>query len=177
MSSINHFKEQIPDYGRDIRLNLEAVMSAEGSPGLSPQQIYGIALASAFAVDAKELADAILGEGANLDDATIEAARAAATIMAMNNVYYRATHLMGDEELKKLPARLRMNVIGKPGIAKIDFELMSFAVSAISGCGQCMTAHAHEIKKAGLGVDSIQSALKIGAVIQAADRAFRIQKF
>ena len=49
----------------------------------------------------------------------------------MNNVYYRFVHLVGNEEYGKLPARLRMNVIGAPGIDKTDFELYSLAVSAV----------------------------------------------
>lgn len=174
--SLAQLRESIPDFGRDIRLNLETVLNPENAAGLSPQQLWGVALACAYAVDSRALATAILADG-QFDEATGEAARGAATIMAMNNVYYRATHLMGDEELKKLPARLRMNVIGKPGIPKVDFELMSFAVSAISGCGQCMTSHAHELRKAGVTTEGIQSALKIASVINAAQAAMKIQQF
>ena len=65
----------------------------------------------------------------------VESAKAAATIMAMNNVYYRAVHLAENVDLSSMPARLRMNVIGKPGIPKIDFELACLAVSAMTGCG------------------------------------------
>jgi alkyl hydroperoxide reductase subunit D len=96
--------------------------------------------------------------------------------MAMNNVYYRSMHLMEDPELRKLPARLRMNVIGKPGIAKLDYELMSLAVSAVAGCGQCLTAHLSELRKAGMTDEGIQSALKIAAVLQAAKTALAIKE-
>ncbi len=61
--------------------------------------------------------------------------------MAMNNVYYRFTHLAGNQEYRNMPAKLRMNVIGATGIDKIDFELFSLAVSAINGCGMCIDAH------------------------------------
>lgn len=175
--TLAEFRQLIPDYGRDIRLNLESVLGEEGSPGLTPIQIWGTALASAHAVEHGELVQAILSDGAaSLDDATREAARGAAAIMAMNNVYYRALHLMDDAELRKLPARLRMNVIGKPGVPKVDFEIMCFAVSAISGCGQCLSSHEAEILKAGVGRDGVQSALKIASVIQAASRAERIRR-
>ena len=168
-------KNQIPDYGRDIRLNLESVLSDEGAPGLSRTQIWAVALACAYALSSTELVQAVLTDGqAALDDATREASKAAATIMAMNNVYYRATHLMDDPELKKLPARLRMNVIGKPGIAKVDFEVMCFAVSALAGCGQCLTAHLNELRKVSLSDEGIQSALRIASVINAADRGLKI---
>jgi lipoyl-dependent peroxiredoxin subunit D len=178
MSSLNEFRETIPDYGRDIRLNLESVLSPEGSPGLSEKQIWSVALSVAYSVESVELIKLVLAEGsAHLDDATVEAARAAASIMAMNNIYYRAQHLIDDPELKKLPARLRMNVIGKPGIEKADFELMSFAISALAGCGQCLTAHLKELRKAGISDEGAQSSIKIASVLAAARLAKSIAAF
>jgi alkyl hydroperoxide reductase subunit D len=174
---LEELKERIPDYGRDIRLNLDAVLSEEGSPGLTPRQIWGTALTCAYAVGNGEVVRTVLREGeAHLDESLRTAAQAAATIMAMNNVYYRALHLMEDAELKKLPARLRMNVIGKPGVPKEEFELMCFAVSALAGCGQCLTAHLSELRKAGVAEAGVQSALKIASVLNAADRALKISE-
>ena len=100
-----------------------------------------------------------------LDAAHIHAARAAATIMGMNNVYYRFVHLIGNDEYTKLPARLRMNVIGNPGIDKTTFELYSLAVSAINGCGSCMAAHDRVVRTAGVSVEGVQSTIRIAAVI------------
>ena len=81
-------------------------------------------------------------------------AHAAAAIMGMNNVYYRFLHLVEDEEYKQLPARLRMNVIGNPGIDKFDFELLSLAVSAINGCGTCIAAHERQLRAHGTSRES-----------------------
>jgi alkyl hydroperoxide reductase subunit D len=100
-----------------------------------------------------------------LDAAHVAAARAAASIMGMNNVYYRFVHLVGNAEYGKLQAKLRMNVIGAPGIDKTDFELYSLAVSAINGCGACVAAHEQVVRKAGVTVDGVQSAVRIAAVI------------
>lgn len=176
--SVQQFAGQLPDFARDIRLNLETVLSEDGAPGLTLPQIWGTALACAYATNSSELVEAIFrdDQAAYLDDAYREASRAAATIMAMNNVYYRSTHLIGDEALQKLPARLRMNVIGKPGIPKIDFEAMCFAVSALAGCGQCLTAHKAELEKAGLAQEGVHSLLRIAAVIKAADQALSISR-
>ncbi len=172
---MQELRSSIPDYGRDIRLNLESVLAAETSPGLTLEQIWGVALACAYSLGTKELVDAVIDEGSSsISDAVREAAQGAATIMGMNNVYYRAIHLMGDPEMKALPARLRMNVIGKPAIAKPDFELMCFAVSAISGCGQCLTAHLHELRKAGFTDQGAHSALRIASVFQGAQKALQI---
>lgn len=169
--SLANVIEQIPDFGRDIRVNLENVLTEEGAPGLTAAQIDGVALSCAFALTSPALIEVL---SAKVSAEVLEASKAAATIMAMNNVYYRAQHLMEDEELKKLPARLRMSVIGKPGIPKSDFELMSFAVSALAGCGQCLTSHLHELRKAGVTTEGAQSTLRIASVLAAADRALRI---
>lgn len=173
--TLAELREQIPDFGRDIRLNLESVLSTAGSPGLTEKQIWSTALSVAFALENDALIGMVLTDGkSSLDDATVTAAKSAATIMAMNNVYYRTQHLLDDSELKKLPARLRMNVIGKPGIEKVDFELMSFAISALAGCGQCLHAHLNELRKASVSDEGIQSSIKIASVFQAAARALGI---
>jgi lipoyl-dependent peroxiredoxin subunit D len=173
--SLAELKDQIPDFGRDIRLNLETVLSEDANGTLTKEQIWGVALAVSYSLGSKPLVETALKEG-GLSDATVEAAKSAATIMAMNNVYYRAQHLMEDAELRKLPARLRMNVIGKPGIAKLDFELMSFAVSSIAGCGQCLTSHLNELRKAGMADEGIQTSLRIASVLQAAKAALAIKE-
>jgi alkyl hydroperoxide reductase subunit D len=85
-------------------------------------------------------------------------------------VYYRFTHLVEDTEYATLPARLRMNVIGNPGIAKVDFELLSLAVSAINGCGACIVAHERQVRQHGLGREAVQSAVRIAATVHAVAR-------
>ena len=161
-----NLKNLIPDHGRDLKLNLGVVLSVEGSPGLSAEQIAGVALASTVAARNPTLLAEIETQASSvLDAAHVSAARAAATIMGMNNGYYRFTHLVGNDEYAKLPARLRMNVIGNPGIDKTDFELYSLAVSAINGCGSCMAAHEKIVRKAGVTAEGVQSAVRIAAVI------------
>ncbi len=170
--SLQEYKDQLKDYAKDIRLNLETVFSEEGTAGLTAEQIRSIALACAYATKSRKLSEALLNDPEfSMQPISVEAAKAAATIMAMNNVYYRFTHLVEDEELAKLPAKLRMNVIGKPGVAKVDFELMSLAVSAINGCGKCMKSHVQELKKAALDPIAIQTAVRIASVMNAAAQA------
>lgn len=173
--SIESLRDALPDFARDIKLNLGTVLSPDGAPELTQEQVLGIALASAYATQNRTVIDAISAECANvLPEENVTAAKAAATIMAMNNVYYRFTHYVSDQEIVGLPAKLRMNVIGNPGISKIDFELYSLAISAINGCGKCMEAHAHELGKAQVAKPSIQSAVRIAAVVNAASQAIRI---
>ena len=168
MSQIETFRESLKDYAKDIRLNLSSVTAPEGAPGLTQKQINIIALACAYSVRSRALVDAIRADSVGLiGDAEVEAAKGAATLMAMNNVFYRTQHFAENPELKKLPARLRMNLIGKPGIEKIEFELACLAVSAIGGCGMCVNAHVNEVLKAGLPVDAAHSAIRIAATVQA----------
>ena len=87
--------------------------------------------------------------------------------MAMNNVYYRFVHLASNKEYATLPAKLRMNVIGTPGIDKADFELFSLAVSAMNGCGMCIDSHEKVLKGHGVNSEAIQTAARIGAVMKA----------
>ncbi|MEA5444641.1 carboxymuconolactone decarboxylase family protein [Gammaproteobacteria bacterium AB-CW1] len=167
--SVTELKQALPDHAKDIRLNLSSVLKTEGAPGLSQEQIYGTALASAYAADNVAFArqvESLVAEQA--DEATTNAAKAAASIMAMNNVYYRFLHLVEDEEYGRMPAKLRMNVIGRPGVDKTDFELYCLAVSAINGCGLCVQNHEKVLRQAGLGREAIQSAVRIAAVINAA---------
>ncbi len=172
---IMELKDTIKDYGKDIRLNLSSVTTEEGSPGLSQEQIWGIELASAYYTKNQTLIESIQESAAGtLSPNFMEAAKAAATVMAMNNIYYRFTHLVEEPEFSKMPAKLRMNVIGNPGIEKVGFELMSLAVSALSGCGKCINAHVHEIKKAGIANEGIQSSIRIASVINATDQALTI---
>jgi alkyl hydroperoxide reductase subunit D len=161
-------RDRIPDYARDLRLNLSSVLTPQGAPGLSESQLWMTALASAIASRNAELARAIEAAATEkLEPVQVEAARAAAAIMGMNNVYYRFLHLVEDDEYAKLPARLRMNVIGSPGIDKVDFELMSLAVSAVNGCGKCVSSHERILRQHELGREAVQSAVRIASVIHA----------
>lgn len=164
--NLDDIKQRIPDYARDLRLNLGSVLTPEGAPGLREEQIRGVALASAIAAGnpafAREL-EAVIAAGA--DRATVNGAKAAAAIMAMNNVYYRFTHLVGDAEYATMPARLRMNVIARPGIDQADFELYSLAVSAVNGCGRCIESHERQLRRHGIGREAVQSVARIAAVI------------
>jgi len=172
MNRIESYRENLKDYAKDIRLNLSSVLSPEGTPGLSPKQSAFVALACAYAARSKALAEAILADSSTLfGDAEVEAAKAAATIMAMNNVFYRTQHHVENAELKAMPPRLRMNVIGKPGIEKLDFELASLAVSAIGGCAKCVNSHVNEVVKGGLTPEAAHSAIRIAATVQAASLA------
>ena len=166
--NLDDIKSQLPDYAKDLRLNLDSVLSESGAPGLNAKQIAIIALASAIASRHEPLTRTIAAQvAATLSEAEANAARAAAAIMAMNNIYYRFTHLVGNEEFASMRAGLRMNAMANPGCGKIDFELASLAVSAINGCGMCMASHEKTLRKHEVPAAAIQSAARIAAVLHA----------
>jgi alkyl hydroperoxide reductase subunit D len=163
--SIDDLKAALPDYAKDTRLNLGSVTTTSS---LSDRQLWGTVLASALATRSGRVIAAVSEEAAGrLSAEAFTAAKAAASIMAMNNVYYRAIHLIGDETYATLPARLRMTVIGDPGVDKADFELWCLAVSAINGCGRCLESHEQVLRGSGLPREHIQEALRVAAVINA----------
>ena len=173
--TFDELKSAMPDFAKDTKLNLGRVLAADGMTGLSPVQTMGVALASAYATRNADVATAIRDKGSDiLSEADATAAKAAASVMGMNNVYYRFTHMVGDPEYAKMPANLRMNVISNPGVNRVDFELMSLAVSAINGCGMCIESHVAEVTKAGITRTGVQSAIRIGAVISAAAQSLEI---
>lgn len=166
MTNLDQLKDRLPDYARDQRINLGIVAS---STALTPAQAWTIALASATITRNKELIAAVEGDAAaHLEPTAIAAAKGAATVMGMNNVYYRFTHFMGDAaEYGQMPARLRMQVIGNPGIDKLDFELACLAASAISGCESCVLSHEKVVRERGGTKEMVQDAVRIAAVMNA----------
>ena len=163
--SIEALKNRLPDYAKDLKLNLSSLAT---EAALSEQQRAGTFVASALASRNAEVTAAMLAEfGPRLSPEALNAAKAAASIMGMNNIYYRFTHLVEAADYKTMPAKLRMNVIAKPGVEKADFELWSLAVSAINGCGACVDAHEREVAKKGAGKEAVQAVVRIASVLHA----------
>jgi alkyl hydroperoxide reductase subunit D len=164
-TELESVRDALPEAAKDIRLNLQSVL--QGGP-LTPAQRWGTAVAAALAARNPRLRDALVAEARReVEEAVIEDARAAAAIMAMNNVYYRFRHMVGKPAYGEKPARLRMNRLVQPG-SKVDFELYSLAVSAINGCETCVQAHERTVIEGGLTEDHVHDAVRIAATVNAA---------
>jgi alkyl hydroperoxide reductase subunit D len=162
--TIEALKTRLPEYAKDLKLNLGSLAT---DPTLTVQQRAGTFIASALASRNPEVTRAIVAEFApQLSPEALNAAKAAAAIMGMNNVYYRFTHLVGGD-YPALPARLRMNILARPGVEKVDFELWSLAVSAINGCGMCMESHEKIVRHGGLTTEQVQCAVRMASVVHA----------
>ena len=164
--SLDALRDTLPAYAKDLSLNLSS-LAAETT--LTDQQKWGAFVASAHAVGQPAVVKAVeaAADAAGLSAEAKTAAKAAAAIMGMNNVYYRSLHLLSNPEYRTLRAGLRMNVIANPGVEKADFELWSTAVSAINGCGMCLDSHEEELRKRGVPNVNVQAAIRIAAVVNA----------
>jgi len=158
-------KNQIPDYAKDLKLNLSSLAR---EAVLDDQKKWGSFLASAYATGSPHAIQAIESEIADrLSAEAATAAKSAAAIMGMNNIYYRFVHLASAKDYKTLPAKLRMNIIANPGVEKADFELWSLAVSAINGCGLCIDSHEAELRRHGVSAEQIQASVRIASTVHA----------
>ncbi|GAA3510488.1 alkyl hydroperoxide reductase [Actinocatenispora rupis] len=163
---LDALRAALPEYAKDTRLNLGSVLGTSQAPD---QQVWGAAVACAIAAGNATVVREIVAEALDrLKPEVVDAAKAAASVMAMNNVYYRAKHLIGDDAYQSLPARLRMSVIGRPGVDKVDFELWCLAVSAVNGCGTCLESHERTLREAGVSRDTVHDALRVASVVAAA---------
>ena len=170
--SIDSLRGALPAYAKDLSLNLSSLMN---ETVLNEQQKWGTFVACAYAVGTGKVIREIM-DGCPLSEEAATAAKAAAAIMGMNNVYYRTLHIMQNREYSTLPAKLRMNIIANPGVPKLDFELWSMAVSAINGCGMCLDSHEAELRKHGVANTVVQAAIRIGAVVNAVSRVIAAEE-
>jgi lipoyl-dependent peroxiredoxin subunit D len=167
MAAVDELRDAIPEAAKDLKLNLQTVLSGEGP--LSAEQRWGVAVASAVASRNARLRAAILADArAQVAPGVVEDGIAAAALMGMNNVYYRFRHLIGRAAYADKPARLRMNRIAKPAGSKVDFELFCLAVSAINGCATCLQAHETVVLNGGLTDEHVHDAVRIASVIHGA---------
>jgi alkyl hydroperoxide reductase subunit D len=167
--SLETLLDTIPQYAKDIRINLGNVLK---QTELTPSQLWGTAVACAVAARTPSVVRAIEGEAAQHISADImNAAKTAASIMAMNNVYYRFLHLTGNDKYSSIPARLRMQGLRTHGIDQHDFELWCTAVSAINNCPACVASHEKVVREKGITEEQVAAAVRIAAVIQAAATA------
>lgn len=156
-------KNRIPDYAKDVRMN---VGSLPAITSLNPQQLWGAIVACATATRNADVIQASVAEALpHMSAEAMSAAKTAGALMAMNNIYYRFTHLVGNKDYLQLPARLRMNGMANPGVDKLDFELWSLGVSAINGCGMCIESHEHHVVNNGATKDMVQDVVRIAAIL------------
>jgi alkyl hydroperoxide reductase subunit D len=158
--------DTLPVYAKDLKLNFSSVVRQQTD--LTDQQLWGTVVACAMASRNEDLTATTLEEAAKyMTPQTLEAAKAASAVIAMNNIFYRFTHLASNQKYATMRAGLRMNVIRTHGIDPLDFELWCTAVSAINGCGACVDSHDKVLRDKGFGEEKIIAAIRVASVLHA----------
>jgi alkyl hydroperoxide reductase subunit D len=159
MAFIESVKEALPDYAKDAKLNLEAVLLRST---LDADEAMGCAVAALAATGNGKLLGVLLSDA----PAEANAAMTAASLMAQNNVWYPFVEMAEDPALAGLPAQLRMNAIATHGgTTKERFESFSLAASIVGKCHFCVKAHYDGLKKMGYTVEQLRDIGRIAAVM------------
>lgn len=165
MEFLEPIKTRIPDFAKDVRLNLDGAILRSS---LTPQDAVGAALAAAFAAKSAELVAAFKASGV-LSPEEEHAALSAAAVMGMTNVYYSYVDMANDADLKTLPAQIRMNAYqNHGGVDKRRFELYALSASAVGKCKFCVASHADVLKQEGMNATALRDIGRIAAVVNAA---------
>ncbi len=165
MEFLNSIKELIPDYAKDIRLNIDGTIARSSLEGADA---VGVALAAAFAAKSRKIIDIIKDSGA-LPPEQVEAAMTAAALMGMNNIWYPYLEYAEDKDLKGQPAQLRMNAYAtNGGVDKRRFEMYALSASIVGKCHFCVKSHFELLQKEGMSSVQLRDVGRIAAVVNAA---------
>ena len=167
MDFLQALKDRMPEYAKDIRLNLDSTIARSS---LAPEDAVAVALAAAFAAKSKPLIDAFK---AAAQPAEGHAALTAAALMGMNNVWYPYVEMAADADLKTQRAELRMNAYASHGgVSKLKFESYALAASIVGKCHFCVQSHHALLKQEGLSTQQLRDIGRIAAVVNAAAQVF-----
>jgi alkyl hydroperoxide reductase subunit D len=172
MNAVTAIKALLPDYAKDVRLNLDSTIARATLP---PAEALGVALAAAYAAKSARLVG-LLRSADELPAEQANAAMTAAALMGMNNTWYPYVEMTGDPELKARPAQLRMQAYATHGgVDKRLFELYALAASIVGKCHFCVQSHYALLKETGMSVDQLRDAGRIAAVVAAAANALEVE--
>jgi len=159
-------ESSIPEYAKDTKLNLDAVVKRSTLP---VEEAEAIAVAAAFATGNSKFWTWLHSQIADRKEA--DAALTAASLMAMNNTWYPYVEMADDANLKGLPAQLRMNAIATHGgTTKGRFEAYSLAASIVGKCHFCVKAHYETLKAEGYSTEQLRDIGRIASVINAVSK-------
>lgn len=152
-------------YIRDLRINVKNALQAEG---LLTKEAYLIALSVAVNEKNDVLIKSFteLAKDNEATDAEIAEIYSCASLLGVNNVFYRFRHFVGKESYQNMPARVKMNIMMNPVLGKEFFELVSLVISAVNGCEMCVKSHEVSVLNLGASEERIFDAIRLGAVIR-----------
>ena len=170
--TITELVNTFPDYAKDLKLNYSKILNEQI---LNNKQLYGIILISSLTTQLNSLKEAALEESKEfIDENLMNDIYGAYSIMSMNAIYYRFTHLSTENDYFSMPANLRMQYLSKFKIDKSDFEMLCLAVAVIIGCGKCINAHEIVLRENNISKLYIQTVARIASVINSIANVMRI---
>jgi alkyl hydroperoxide reductase subunit D len=170
VDALNEIKAIVPDFAKDVRINLDSTIARSTLP---VNEAVGAALAAAYAARSSRLVAALRTA---LPEVEANAALTAAALMGMNNVWYPYVEMTGDAELKARPAQLRMQAYATHGgVDKRLFEMYALAASIVGKCHFCVQSHYALLKQTGMSVDQLRDVGRIAAVVAAAAQAIDVE--
>jgi alkyl hydroperoxide reductase subunit D len=152
-------------YIRDARINLKNVLTSQS---FTPKEAYLLALS--IAVNEKNrvlmasFTELATRNGASEEE--IAEIHACASLLTVNNVFYRFRHFIKKESYQTMPAGIKMTIMMNPVLGKEFFELVSLAVSAVNGCEMCVTSHEASVLKQGADEQRVFDAIRLAAVVR-----------
>lgn len=164
MEHVNQLCEGLADTAKDLKLNLPAVLQSEH---LNSEEVWAVALTTSYFLRHAVLQEAVLADAEPiLGSAGVEDAQAAASLMAMNTIYFRFRHMVGKEVYGQMRAGLRMNRMMSPATSKQQFELSALACAALAGCEACLQSHEANLVQDGYSELQINDVVRIAATMQ-----------
>jgi alkyl hydroperoxide reductase subunit D len=158
--------DSLPSFAKDLKLNYSSLV--RNNTEMSAQQLWGTIVVTTIATRSATLTAAVLSAAPeHLSAQALEAAKAVAAIMGMNNIWYRFHHLSSNEKYGTMPARLRMSALRGHGVEDADTELWALAVSAVNGCAKCVDAHEKVVREKGASEELIAAAIRIASIMHA----------
>jgi len=156
-------------YVRDLKLNFTSTFT---SNHMTEKECALVALTIAVNNNNKVLIEFFekLALSKEATEAEIGEAVGCASLLALNNVFYRFRHFTGKEKYTQIPARVRMQLMSSPVTGKEFFELMSLAVSAVNGCEMCVNAHEKSILGLGATEERVFDAVRIASIVTSAGK-------
>lgn len=164
--SLDQLIDNLPAWAKDLKLNFSSLV--RNNTELTPHQLWGTVVTCTIVTRSANLTAAVLEAATeHLAPNVLEAAKAAAAIMSMNNIFYRFHHLSSNEKYATMPARLRMTGLRGHGVDEADFELWCLAASAVKGCGKCVDSHEHVVREKNVSEETIAAVIRVASVVHA----------
>lgn len=176
MTNIKTLKSNIPDYANDIRGNITKLIN-EKNELLTPKQVFGAALAAAYAAKEKSAISDLKNEAKfHLSAKEMDTVKAAAAVTTMENIYRNFAKAANDSEYGDACDELSTPNTDNHGIDKSDYEVFALATCIINTCEKSIALHVKKLIDYGFSKEQIKMVAKIVATVGASAQTLTIEE-